>query len=128
MRTMGGYHPTHMAEWFAVAIGGALGASVRYGVALWLGFGMRSTLPVNLLGALLVGFVYPTLSQKSGLPALFILTGFLGGLTTFSAMTLEGVGAGRDPLLAGWVYTFLSVGAGLALAKGGLFLAGVFSK
>ena len=112
-----------MQNWLAVALGGALGASARYGAGLAFGFGMRSTLVVNLIGAFVVGLVYPALSARGGLPALFLLTGVLGSLTTFSAFTLEATGAGRDPLMGGFAYALLSVAAGLLLAKGGLALA-----
>ena len=83
----------------AVAIGGGLGSSVRYltSAAGYRVFGLGfpvATLAVNLAGCLLIGIAF-ALAEDRGVmgPAtrLFVMTGFLGGLTTFSTFALETV-------------------------------------
>jgi CrcB protein len=79
-----------------VGVGAAIGAWLRYGLAgwlnpLWPGFPL-GTLAANLLGGYLVGVAVAFFSDSSGLhPALrlFLITGFLGGLTTFSSFSAE---------------------------------------
>lgn len=82
-----------------VAAGGAAGALCRYGVSLLSArlLGTRfayGTLIVNLAGCLVVGFIF-ALSTQRGIPGvsgrLWIMTGFLGAMTTFSTFALESV-------------------------------------
>ncbi len=80
----------------AVAIGGALGATLRYGLLGWAqmwGTGFPyGTLLVNVGGSLIAGIVYMILMEKLALDSVmrgFILVGFLGSLTTFSTFSLE---------------------------------------
>lgn len=79
-----------------VLIGGAIGAISRYGVSLLLptSDGTRfplATFAVNLLGCLLIGLALGLVTKealnKQYLPLL--VTGFLGGFTTFSSFGLE---------------------------------------
>jgi CrcB protein len=84
----------------AVAVGGALGALARYGVAsAWphpvVGFPW-ATLVINLVGCLLIGAVLATVGHRP-LARAFLATGVLGGFTTFSAYSLET----RDLIAAG---------------------------
>lgn len=81
----------------AIAAGGALGALCRFGCSLWLAnqLGTRlpyGTLAVNVIGAFGIGLAATFFSMKYGTThyiALFIITGFLGALTTFSTFSLE---------------------------------------
>ncbi|MCG2583364.1 fluoride efflux transporter CrcB [Massilia sp. TS11] len=83
-------------SWLAVGLGAALGAWARWGLALWLGALhaniQMGTLAANLIGGYLIGF---GLGFFGGHPALapewrlFAITGFLGGLTTFSSFSGE---------------------------------------
>jgi CrcB protein len=97
-----------------VALGGALGSVARYLVSLALGGGAFpwGTLAVNVLGSAAIGAAAGLGVQ--GPARLFLVTGLLGGFTTFSAFSLEtGTLFARSPLLAG-VYVLGSVGLGLA--------------
>jgi fluoride exporter len=80
---------------FHVALGGALGASARYltnvAVIRALGQGFPyGTLLVNVLGSFLMGVLVAVLAHKGGMRfAPFLMTGLLGGFTTFSAFSLD---------------------------------------
>ena len=74
---------------FAVAIGGALGAVMRYLTGLMVPFPF-GTLTVNLVGSFVMGMLFVILVAK-GLDRWqpLLLTGVLGGFTTFSAFSLD---------------------------------------
>lgn len=78
----------------AVAGGAALGALARWGAGLWLngsyaGFPL-GTLTVNVIGGLLIGLSLEWFGRfPDELLRLLLVTGFLGGLTTFSAFSAE---------------------------------------
>lgn len=80
----------------AVGLGAALGAWLRWVLNLWLG-GMHAsvqvgTLAANLLGGYLVGLALGFFAGQPQLAPewrLLVITGFLGGLTTFSAFSGE---------------------------------------
>ncbi|WP_376875170.1 fluoride efflux transporter CrcB [Albirhodobacter sp. R86504] len=80
-----------------VALGGAIGASLRYGVNVaaprLFGHGFPfATLTVNVLGSFLMGLLVVILAHKTGTRyAPFWLTGVLGGFTTFSAFSLDAI-------------------------------------
>jgi fluoride exporter len=80
-----------------VALGGALGASARYltHVAVLRGIGPGfpvATVIVNVLGSFLMGVLVVWLMQRDAQRlAPFLLTGVLGGFTTFSAFSLDAV-------------------------------------
>jgi CrcB protein len=83
-------------NWLAVGIGAALGAWLRWGLGLWLN-GMHGSLPLgtlaaNLGGGYVIGICVAFFASHPELsPAwrLFAVTGFLGGLTTFSTFSAE---------------------------------------
>lgn len=80
-----------------VAIGGALGACLRHlanvGAGRTLGPGFpHGTVIVNVLGSVLMGVLVVALSKYGGNRlAPFLMTGLLGGFTTFSAFSLDAV-------------------------------------
>lgn len=83
-------------DFFWVALGGAIGATSRYALSLWLlkphAVFPWSTWTINLVGCLLAG-VFFALSQRYSIlqqqPRLFFMVGILGGFTTFSSFGLE---------------------------------------
>jgi len=77
---------------------GALGALTRYLLGRFVAERTHSSFPVgtlliNVTGALLIGVLFALSARKLLSPALYIIlaTGFLGGYTTFSTMSWEGV-------------------------------------
>lgn len=89
----------------AVALGAALGALTRWQAGLllnerWPGFPL-GTLLVNVVGGLLIGVALEWFGrQPNELFKLLLVTGFLGGLTTFSAFSGESLALLRDGHLA----------------------------
>ena len=82
--------------WLAVAAGGAIGALTRWLVAeasvAWLGTAGGfpwGTLAANVLGCALIGLLAPMLISRSAWVWGFVVTGFLGGFTTYSAFAEE---------------------------------------
>ncbi len=85
-----------MGGFAAVGAGAALGAWLRWGLGIALNPLFPTvplgTLAANLIGGYLVGFAVALFHQHAGLSPemkLFIITGFLGGLTTFSTFSAE---------------------------------------
>ena len=82
----------------AVGIGAALGAWLRWMLGTALNALMPAlplgTLAANLGGGYLIGVAVAVFDQQAGLPPelrLLLITGFLGGLTTFSTFSAESV-------------------------------------
>ncbi len=80
----------------AVGLGAAIGAVLRWQLGIWLNH-LYPTLPpgtllANVLGGYLVGVAVAFFAHQPDLPPqwrLFVITGFLGGLTTFSTFSAE---------------------------------------
>ncbi|ALK29584.1 fluoride efflux transporter CrcB [Burkholderia plantarii] len=80
----------------AIFIGAGLGALLRWGLSLTLNMVVPQlplgTLASNLVGGYLIGIAIVVFNTKTGLPPewrLFVITGFMGGLTTFSTYSAE---------------------------------------
>jgi fluoride exporter len=112
-----------------VGLGGALGSMARYAcqrslASLWPGSFPAGTFAVNILGCFLIGVIWG-LSIKSFHEnvnwKLFLMTGLLGGFTTFSAFTLESVGLLREQKnLLFILYTAGSITGGLLATYAGM--------
>ena len=119
-----------MNNFLQVAIGGALGSMARYGVNILAGRLTSlplGTLTVNITGCFAMGLLASGLAFKGGQHlAPLLLTGVLGGFTTFSAfaldtMTLWERGAGGQAIgyvLASVLLSLVAVIAGLAIGRG----------
>lgn len=103
-----------MLKLLFIALGGALGSLCRYGVGraalLTLGAAFPyGTLLVNVLGSFLIGLCVHLIPRDHYLGFL-IVTGFLGGFTTFSAFSVETLGLLRsDQPMQGLIYIAASV-------------------
>ncbi|MDD4928239.1 MAG: fluoride efflux transporter CrcB [Gallionella sp.] len=87
-----------MHSFLAIGAGAACGAWLRWALGLWLNPSLPDlplgTLAANLLGGYLIGLAVAFFMQHPGLSPewrLLIITGFLGGLTTFSTFSIETV-------------------------------------
>lgn len=119
-----------------VALGGAVGASLRYlaGIGVVRLFGHTgfpvAILSVNVLGSLLMG-VFVAAAAHRGLTHLspLVATGLLGGFTTFSAFSLEAVTLyERGDLGLAVLYVGLSVALSIAGLVAGLWIGrGIFA-
>jgi CrcB protein len=110
----------------AVVIGGGLGSLLRFAAGAWVLHHHPSvkfpwaTLGVNWLGCLLIGAIYGWVEDRTMMGVslrYFLITGFLGGFTTFSAFGMETLYLlKRGEGLMAWIYVLASVGGGLVLA------------
>lgn len=117
---------------FAVAAGGVVGSLLRFGVAQWVSAQWPrhfffATLAVNLLGCLLIGYLYALfLTRPEFSPELRagLIIGFLGALTTFSSFSLDGLRLLESGQVAtAFGYLAASLCGGLAATWAGIALA-----
>ena len=107
----------------AIALGGALGSVLRHLGVTAIG-APWGTFAVNVLGSFAMGLLYVLLTTRTALSPL-LLTGLLGGFTTFSAFSLDALKLWEagDPVqaalyVAGSVtLSLVAVAAGLALGR-----------
>ena len=106
-------------NWITIAIGGAIGAVSRYGIAqiVILINGANAapfaTIMVNVIGLGLMGVIYGYLSTGGMLAEtvwVFIMIGFLGALTTFSSFSMDIMAAiDRGQVVYAMIYAAVSV-------------------
>jgi CrcB protein len=122
-----------MTHLLLIALGGALGASLRHlsGLALLRLLGPAfpwGTLFVNVIGSLAMGLLIGWLVKRTGTSTeikLFLVTGLLGGFTTFSAFSLDAANLwerGELSLAFGYVvssvlFSIIAIFAGLWLSR-----------
>jgi len=120
-----------MIQAILVAVGGAIGSVLRYYVGQWA---LRlagpafpwGTLTVNVVGCFVIGvFAEMIIRRFDASPELrlLLITGFLGGFTTFSAFSLDAISLfERGAVVSGAVYIVASVGLSMAGVIAGLAL------
>lgn len=116
----------------AIGVGAALGAVLRWVLGIWLNALLPQippgTLAANVIGGYLVGVAVVLFLEFAAVPPawrLFVITGFLGGLTTFSTFSAEVMAqllAGRpgwalSAVLAHVAGSLLATWAGIASAR-----------
>lgn len=126
-----------MVNVLLVGVGGAAGCIARYGLT---GLSQRlfgaafpvGTLAANVIGCLVIGFLGYLVTDRPVLTPqhrLLLMTGFLGGLTTFSSFGYETMELARK---GDWSHAGLNVGLNVVLSLGavwaGLVLARTFVK
>lgn len=106
-----------MIRVFIVGIGGFIGAALRYMIsastAKYFGNFPMGTLIVNVAGGFIMGFIMESSTSLFPMPAnmrIFLTTGILGGLTTFSTFSYETIS-----FLADGAYLMGGLNAGLNL-------------
>ena len=110
-----------------IAVGGIVGALARVAIAELFGAAsyqqFTATLTVNVMGALAIGFVFPWLRQRSDHPLLhpFLITGVLGGFTTFSTFAADVV-LTEVSIGATVIYVAVTLFAGLLAVPVGAWL------
>jgi CrcB protein len=126
--------PALVSAILAISLGASLGAVMRWGLSVgmnhWLPTLPLGTLSANLVGGYLIGLAIAVFSDMPQLPPewrLFVITGFLGGLTTFSTFSAEVVAALQQGRLA-WALATVSVHVlgSLALTLAGLATPALF--
>lgn len=123
---------------FAVLLGGGIGSVIRYlltfAVSQWLGPGFPWwTFVINVSGSFIIGVVAEVVQTRAfaGAPLLrvFLMTGVLGGYTTFSTFSLDTLQLVEERVaLLAFAYAAGSVLLGVAAAFGGIAMARVFSN
>lgn len=121
-----------MEKLLLVGLGGGVGAMGRYLAAAWfgrlVGAGFMGTMFVNVVGSFVMGVLAVLLMERAGAWARYaplLITGVLGGFTTFSAFSLDALyllERGRHMEAAGYilgsvVLSIAALSAGLMLAR-----------
>ncbi|ASS57262.1 fluoride efflux transporter CrcB [Rhizobium leguminosarum] len=118
-----------MIQALLVAFGGAIGSVLRYYVGQWtlrlMGPAFPwGTLAVNVVGCFVIGVFAELIARKFNASTelrLLLITGFLGGFTTFSAFSLDAISLfERGEAVAGGIYIAASVGLSMAAVIAGL--------
>jgi fluoride exporter len=121
-----------MWTYVAIAIGGTLGCWARYTQTnlVQAVFGRDfpfATLSINVIGSFLMGFLFIATLERLMIPPSIrvgVLTGVLGGYTTFSTFEMETLLlAENGELFKAALYVVLSVVIGFAAAFGGAYIA-----
>jgi fluoride exporter len=125
-----------MVQVLLVALGGAIGSVFRYLVGVW---GLRlagpafpwGTLTVNIVGSFVIGVFAELITRKFGGSTdlrLLLMTGLVGGFTTFSAFSLDTIGLlERGEATTAIVYVVASVALSLLTVFAGLSVVRVLA-
>lgn len=122
-----------MVNILAVALGAAVGANLRYALSIWAAQRLGTTWPygtfiINVLGCLVIGALLTLTATRLPLSEpvrLLLVTGLLGGFTTFSSFGYESytlITAGN------WLGAGLYVGASVVVGLLAVFLGAGFTR
>ena len=81
-----------LMQFAVVALGGAAGSVLRYGITRLFPFIkpiLWGVFAVNLIGCFMICFLFFTFTDMTEILGLLIFTGFFGGFTTMSSVSLE---------------------------------------
>jgi CrcB protein len=127
------YDHITMISVIAICIGACIGSLLRWRLGLWLNPGAvmpYGTLAANLIGGYLIGIavaVFQALPHLDPAWRLVIITGFLGGLTTFSSFSAEVVGMlGQQRYLLGFSMAAVHLLGSLLMTFAGIKTASIF--
>ena len=112
-----------------VFIGGGIGSILRFGTNSFINhyaFNHIGTLVVNVLGSFLFGIIVTIGEGKSNYFNLFLLTGLLGGFTTFSQFSYDVIALQNNENLYSIIYVFTSVFLSISMAILGIYIANRF--
>jgi len=118
-----------MIQALLVAFGGAVGSLLRYYAGQWALRLMGPSFPwgtlvVNIVGCFVIGVFAEMIARRFNASEelrLLLITGFLGGFTTFSAFSLDAISLfERGALAAAAAYVVASVGLSMAAVVAGL--------
>ncbi|WP_347490544.1 CrcB family protein [Desulfoscipio sp. XC116] len=110
---------------FMVGLGGILGALARYGISIILndrGLVPWGTLAVNMSGCFMLALFLTLILYKYSSQSYLVLavsTGFIGSLTTFSTLSIEGVTLFRSSALLAFIYMVLTLAGGYLFVGAG---------
>ena len=114
---------------FFVFVGGGIGSLLRYGTNSILNLfviGQLGTLFVNVFGSFMFGILVSIGEDRSEYFNLFLLTGLLGGFTTFSQFSFDVVTLQNNGNLYSLIYILSSVLLSISMALLGIYIANRF--
>ena len=132
-RDRGAQRSNRVWTMFIIALGAAVGANMRYAISVWAArrWGVAfpyGTLLINVAGSFAIGVVMVLLTTRftSGDSwRLLLVTGLLGGFTTFSAFSYETY---MLVLNGSWLAAGLNIFASVGLGLIGVFLGVVLAR
>tara|TARA_B100000242_G_C42856590_1_gene397672 strand:+ start:232 stop:600 length:369 start_codon:yes stop_codon:yes gene_type:complete len=114
---------------FFVFAGGGIGSVLRYGTNSILNLfaiGQLGTLFVNVFGSFMFGILVSIGEDRSEYFNLFLLTGLLGGFTTFSQFSFDVLTLQNNGNLYSIIYILSSVLLSISMALLGIYIANRF--
>jgi len=114
---------------FFVFLGGGIGSVLRYGTSIIVNLyviGQLGTIVVNVLGSFLFGILVSIEEQRSDYFNFFLLTGLLGGYTTFSQFSFDVLTLQNNGNLYSILYILSSVLLSISMALLGIYIANRF--
>ena len=114
---------------FLVFVGGGIGSVMRYATNSILSvyvIGQLGTVLVNVIGSFVFGILVSIGDDRSEYFNLFLLTGLLGGFTTFSQFSYDVVTLQNNGNLYSIIYILSSVLLSISMALLGIYIANRF--